>query len=93
MKKSLEAFRTVVAGAGPILLGSDNFTVVQYVNRQGGTRSATLCCLTWSLLQWCEQNGIRLSARHLAGESNSLADALSRGKKILPSEWTLHQAD
>ena len=66
----------------------DNTTVVAYINRQGGTASARLCAITWRLLHWCMDHGISLSATHIPGEENRVADALSRGQ-IVPTEWTL----
>ena len=39
--------------------------------------------------EWCIQRGIHLSAAHIPGEDNLVADLLSRGK-YLPSEWTLN---
>ena len=34
-----------------ILIRSDNITVVQYLNKQGGTHSAVLCMKTWKIWQ------------------------------------------
>ena len=76
-----------------VLVVSDNTTVVAYLNRQGGTVSRELSLLTEDLLKSLYAKGIFLSARHLAGACNVLADALSRQDKILNTEWTLsHQA-
>ena len=72
-----------------MVVKSDNSTVVSYINRQGGTRSPQLCLQTWELLRWCVTNKVTLSAVHLAGRLNIMADALSRGK-VLPTEWMLH---
>ena len=74
-----------------ILIRSDNSTVVSYINHQGGTRSPSLCNLTLDLWDWCRERGIYLSASHVPGEDNLLADFLSRGK-FLPSEWTLNHS-
>ena len=68
---------------------SDNMTTVSYINKQGGTYSLLLCRLTLDLWDWCDQHQITISAVHLAGESNVLVDALSRGN-YYPTEWTLH---
>ena len=69
---------------------SDNMTTVSYINKQGGTHSLSLCRLALDLWEWCDEHRIVISAVHLAGESNVLADALSRGI-YLPTEWTLHR--
>ena len=69
---------------------SDNMTTVSYINKQGGTHSLLLCRLALDLWEWCDEHRIVISAVHLAGESNILADALSRGN-YCPTEWTLNR--
>ena len=69
---------------------SDNMMTVSYINKQGGTHSLSLCRLALDLWEWCDEHRIVISAVHLAGESNVLADALSRGN-YCPTEWTLHR--
>ena len=55
------------------------------INRQGGTHSSQLCAQTWELLHWCIRHGIVLSAIHLPGNRNDLADALSCGR-VVPTQ-------
>ena len=71
-----------------VLLRSDNTTVVHYVNKQGGTKSATLCYLLWDVMLWCQDHQVQLRAVHLAGKLNITADRLSR-KRVSPLEWSL----
>jgi hypothetical protein len=71
-----------------VLVRSDNTTVVQYINKQGGTKSSSLCIEAWNLWQLAIQNNIVLKAVHLPGIQNCLADQLSR-HKVLNTEWTL----
>jgi hypothetical protein len=73
-----------------VLIRSDNTTVVQYINTQGGTKSPQLCYLTWDLWNLVIQNNIHLQAAHIAGKMNILADQLSR-TKILTIEWSLNR--
>ena len=68
----------------------DNLTMVAYVNRQGETVSDSLCSLTKQLLQWTECFDVQLEARYLPGQSNVLADLLSRREQVIGSEWSLH---
>ena len=68
----------------------DNSTVVAYVNKQGGTVSRSLCLLTSRLLRWTESFNVHLDARYLPGESNVLADVLSRRGQVVGTEWSLH---
>ena len=74
-----------------VLVRSDNTTVVQYINKQGGTKSPQLCFLTWDLMQMTIKNKITLKAAHIIGSLNILADNLSR-VRIRPTEWTLNNS-
>ena len=85
---ALQGFVDQVSGHS-VLVKSDNTTVVSYINHQGGTLSVPLCMATLHLLSWCRQKNIFLTASHIPGEQNLVADFLSRGK-FLPSEWSLH---
>ena len=72
-----------------VLVKSDNSTVVSYINKQGGTRSEVLCMETRKLILWCLNIGTKLSAVHIPGTENTLADNLSRGVSLSPTEWSL----
>ena len=85
----LQAFQEVVVGHHVTAM-CDNSTVVVYVNKQGGTVSRSLCFLTSRLLRWTESFDVHLDARYLPGESNVLADVLSRRGQVVGTEWSLH---
>ena len=72
-----------------ILLRTDNTTVACYVNKQGGARSPVLSRMAENLLLWCQDNNICLTALHVSGSANIIADQLSRPHLILQTEWTL----
>ena len=55
-----------------VLVRSNNTTVIQYICRQGGTRSPQLCYKTWDLWQLAIKNNIILKAAHIAGKLNIL---------------------
>ena len=55
----------------------------------GGTHSESLAYLTIDLLEWCHARDISLSARHIPGHMNVLADGLSRRGQVQPTEWSL----
>ena len=74
-----------------VLVSSDNTTVISYLSHQGGTHSPNLCLEVWNLLNWCLQNRIRLTIRHIPGKFNILADRLSRINKPISTEWSLNQ--
>ena len=88
VRNSLGDLETSVTGKR-VLVRSDNTTVVAYINKQGGTKSEPLCRETLSLLQWCQKRGIFLSAIHIPGIDNVLADNLSRGVSSNVSDWSL----
>ena len=71
-----------------VKLRLDNTTAVTYVNNQGGTRSPSLTLLTLELWNWCLQRNILITAEHLPGVSNVLADRESR-TFIDSSDWKL----
>ena len=66
----------------------DNTIAVTYVNNQGGTRSPSLTLLTPELWNWCLQRNILITAEHLPGVCNVLADRESR-TFIDSSDWKL----
>ena len=86
---ALQAFQEDVTGHHVTAM-CDNSTVVAYVNKQGGTVSRPLCLLTSRLLRWTESFDVHLEARYLPGESNVLADVLSRRGQVVGTEWSLH---
>ena len=86
---ALPAFQEDVAGHHVTAM-CDNSTVVAYVNKQGGTVSRPLCLLTSRLLRWTKSFAVHLEARYLPGESNVLADVLSRRGQVVGTEWFLH---
>ena len=72
-----------------IHLKMDNSTAVFYVNRMGGTRSPVLSNLAIQLWQWCLERNLSITAEHLPGVDNVVADEESR---VIQStaEWQLH---
>ena len=86
---ALQSFQELVIGRRVAVM-CDNATVVAYINKQGGTVSRSLCLLTSHLLRWAEVSEVHLEARYLPGQSNVLADALSRRDQVIATEWSLH---
>ena len=75
-----------------LLVQTDNTTVVCHLNKGSGCHSLTQHKLIKEMLLWCHHRNITLTARHLPGKLNCVADQLSRAKQILPTEWTVRQA-
>ena len=72
-----------------VLVATDNFTVVSYINKEGGMRSDPLCALLWRILTWCTRKQVTLKARHIPGRLNVVADKLSRLGQTIQTEWSL----
>ena len=72
-----------------VIVMSDNTTVIGQIKNQGGTQSRDLFNLIQEIYQLADQNQLVLSARHIPGHLNVIADRLSRSHQILPGEWTL----
>ena len=86
---TLKHFQSILRGQN-VLVRSDSTTVVQYLNKQGGTRSPQMCYRTWDLWNWAIENQMHIKAAHILGRKNQLADQLSRNR-VLPTEWTLNR--
>ena len=74
-----------------IHLRMDNTTAIAYISHVGGTKSHNLSQAACSLWQWCLQSGITLSAEHLPGTSNTVADVESRTIRTIVQQsgcWT-----
>ena len=66
----------------------DNTTAVAYINKEGGTYCKALNNQAIELLSWCEACCIKVSAVHVPGVTNTIADAESRQVND-SSDWRL----
>jgi len=73
------------------LVFSDNTTVVAHINKQGGTKSRSLCLEAERLIRLILSRNHHLKARHIPGKRNVWADQLSRPTRVLSTEWSLCQ--
>nr|CAI5842756.1 unnamed protein product [Callosobruchus analis] len=73
-----------------VVVQSDNQTVVSYIRKQGGTKSRLLTNVVSRLLKFCKEQGIALIPQFLPGRLNSIADCLSRGKRLVV--WKLSKS-
>ena len=83
---AVQSFKEDLKGKSVQVL-SDNVTAVAYVNHFGG-RVGEFNSIVEAIFMECQDNGITLSAKHLAGKLNSRSDKLSRQKS--PYKWKLH---
>ncbi|XP_065902413.1 uncharacterized protein [Dysidea avara] len=72
-----------------ILLRIDNTTAVAYINNLGGTVSRELVMLTRNLWMWCLERNIHITAVHLPGALNTIADTESR-EMLDRTDWKLN---
>ncbi len=66
----------------------DNVTAVTYINKMGGIKSSQCDRLARKLWEWCIARKIWVSAAHLPGAQNTIADRKSRVFKD-ETEWKL----
>jgi len=71
-----------------VLLQLENSTAVAYINNLGGTISPVLTALTRDLWLWALERDISLTAQHIPGVSNTVADWESRMERDR-SDWML----
>lgn len=70
----------------------DNVTAVAYINKQGGTHSVLMMREARLLFEVLQQHQMVVTASHIAGELNALADLASRQGQVLQTEWHLCQS-
>ena len=61
---SLQKLHSLCQGKD-VLIVTDNSSVVAYINKQGGTRSAQMYALLWRLMTWCTHHQVSIKARHI----------------------------
>ena len=90
VRNSLLALEHRVIGK-KVMIRSDNSTVVAYINKEGGTRSISLCRETILMFEWCIERNIQLLAIHIPGVENTKADCLSRDASLFVGDWAIAQ--
>ena len=85
---ALRSFSSQLQGKS-VQIMSDSTTTVAYLNNMGGP-SSLLTDLAERIWSVALASGIRLTAKHLAGQDNTWADRLSR--LSIQYEWKLHPA-
>ena len=85
VENSLRPFQDRVEGR-TVCVQIDNRTAVAYLAKEGGTKSVLLSRLACRILLWCQRHRITLIPVYVRGISNTIADALSRGKE---TQWHL----
>ena len=73
-----------------IMLRMDNSTAVAYVNKMGGSKSEACDFVAKEIWNWGIERNIWLTASHIPGINNGIADGLSRGEST-NKEWSLDE--
>ena len=85
---ALRKFRIPVGSH--VAVHCDNTTAVNCINRGGSARSPPLNSWILSILTLLKKKGLFISAFHIAGVRNVIADSLSRSAPV-STEWELDQ--
>ncbi|CAL8101581.1 unnamed protein product [Orchesella dallaii] len=75
-------------GITSIRMKLDSRTAVCYINKMGGTRSRLMNLLALDVWNWCVTKDLWLTAEHIPGTSNNVADWQSRNH-VDNSSWKL----
>ena len=86
LKAAFFDLRMLATPGTHVLIRMDNRSAKAYVSKKGGTRSLQLCQLALQLWDWCFENQIMVTAEHLPGKDNIIADALSRSAEHEPTD-------
>jgi hypothetical protein len=85
---ALKQFHKLVQGQALVIAT----TVVAYLQNQGRTCSHSLYLHFKENLLFCQSLNVLLSVRHVPGNQNLIADALSRSLHPVNTQWELHPA-
>ena len=73
-----------------VLIRTDNTTAVAYLNNMGGIKSKDCHDIATEIWEWCANRNIWITADHLPGRLNTVADCMSR-KFNDNKEWMLNK--
>ena len=88
IKMAVQAYAPLYKNCRHIRIMSDNTSAISYINKKGGTHSMDLNKLAVEIWELCLEMGIYISAAHIPGKQNVLADLASR-KFEDAAEWRL----
>ena len=84
----IKSYRKEWIGAKHLRIRSDNTTAIAYINNMGGTVSSKCNNLAKVIWEFCISENIWISAEHIPGTKNSIADFMSRSFND-NTEWQL----
>ena len=88
IKLAIKSFSPLYNRCKHIRVMSDNTSAIAYINKKGGTHSMIMNDLAVSIWEYCMRKDIYISAAHIPGKHNILADIASREFRDA-AEWKL----
>ena len=88
IKLALYSYLPLNSGVKHVRIKSDNTTAISYINKKGGTHSMVLNDMAVDIWEYCVEMGVHISAAHIPGIHNVLADTASR-EFVDSAEWTI----
>ena len=88
IKLAIQSYAPLYDNCHHIRIMSDNTSAIAYINKQGGTRCMAQNILAVEIWKFVMDMGIHISAAHIPGKHNILADEASR-KFQDAAEWKL----
>ena len=88
IKHAVSSFLPLFPNMKHLRIMTDNSTSVSYINKQGGTHSPMWNKLTIEVWEICIQHLPHLSAAHIPGKHNVIADLASRNFQD-SAEWMI----
>jgi hypothetical protein len=88
IKLAVQSYAQLYKNCKHIRIMSDNTSAIAYINKQGGTRCMAQNELAFEIWEYCRQNDIHISAAHIPGKHNVLADEASR-QFFDAAEWSV----
>lgn len=71
---------------------TDNISTMVHLNKQGGNRCQYQIKLVARIIHWCKERNLTLTADHVPGKENIIADLDSRLQSSMYHEWQLKRA-
>ena len=88
VKLAIASFLPLREETKHVRIMSDNSTTISYINKMGGTKSESCHNIAVDIWEICIKHGTHISAAHIPGVHNVVADAASR-KFQDAAEWML----
>ena len=88
IKLAIQAYLPVAPSTRHVRIMSDNTSAIAYINKKGGTHCMTINDMAVEIWEFCISAGAHISAAHIPGKHNIIADNASRQFQDA-AEWML----